>query len=410
MAAGGHTTVIRRVLERRAQKPPTEEGTTATVAVMVRVLPPPKALLVFSDALLGQQIEPFVSPDLLDADLLTDESEAMRRLNAEFRPVIVTDSLELIRKLRARTSSRAPFIVYVAELDEAGEREAGLIAGADECVGRRVTDRELVARIASARRIAELESVLRITLEENRQLAATDELTRTASRRFFGKHFPREVERAARYGRALSLILCDIDHFKSINDTLGHPAGDQVLRQFGERLKLVLRHGVDWVARIGGEEFAVVTPESGYEASLEVARKLRSAVAQAPFKIGDRSLQVTASFGLCGVDRVPAGERRLAERMLKIADESLYRSKGAGRDRVTATRLDLPSSSLASHPPASSPPTSRATSAPPGAPRSAGVRAAPRRPADVAPRSTDVASADDAATREPTRVMRVRRS
>jgi diguanylate cyclase (GGDEF)-like protein len=84
-----------------------------------------------------------------------------------------------------------------------------------------VSERELDARLGAARRIAELESVLRVALVN--------------SRRFFRKHFPREVERAARYGRAVSLVLCDIDLFKSINDTRGHDCGDQILRQFGAR-------------------------------------------------------------------------------------------------------------------------------------------------------------------------------
>src|SRR4029077_5380374 len=135
-----------------------------------------------------------------------------------------------VRKLRAQRATRVPFIVFVAEVDDAQEREAGVLAGADECVGRRVSNLELDARIRAARRIVELESVLRITLEENRKLSATDDLTRVASRRFFGKHFPREIERAARSGLALSIVLCDIDHFKKINDTLGHAGGDQILQ------------------------------------------------------------------------------------------------------------------------------------------------------------------------------------
>ncbi len=337
---GGHTTVIQRVLERRGQRPPAnDEGTTATVAIMVRVLPPPKALLAFQDAPMRAFIERRVRPDLLDCESAADEAEALRRFEAEFRPVVLTDNPELVRKLRARSAQRAPYILYVAELDESAEREAGLSAGADDCVGRRVSEREFEARVTAARRIAELEAVLRITLAENLKLSATDDLTKVASRRFFGKHFPREVERAARYGRALSLVLCDIDNFKKINDTLGHAAGDDILRQFGPRLQRQLRKGVDWVARIGGEEFAIVMPETDYQSAVAVGRKLRAAVSDAAFRATSKKLEVTASFGVCGMDRVPGGEARLAERVLKIADAALYRSKKDGRNRVTAAIL-----------------------------------------------------------------------
>jgi len=339
MPAGGHTTVIQRILERRAARATVDE-TTATIAVMLRVVPPPRALLVCQDAVVRQQLERRITADMFNYESLADDHEALRRFDSEFCPVVVTDSLEMVRQLRARPAVRVPFVVYVAELDDAAEREAGLAAGADDCLARRASERELDARLGAARRIAELESVLRVTLAENRKLSATDDLTRVNSRRFFSKHFPREVERAARYGRALSLVLCDIDLFKSINDTRGHACGDQILRQFGARLQHSLRRGVDWVARIGGEEFAIVLPETGYQQGLDVARKLRAAIAQPPFKTEGKSVDVTASFGLCGLDRVPAGERRLAERVLKIADAALYRSKNAGRNCVTGTMLN----------------------------------------------------------------------
>jgi two-component system cell cycle response regulator len=338
MRSGGQTTVIQRILEKRAQKPPDiQEDTSATIAVMLRVLPPPRALLVFEDAALLDYLESAIAADVLDGEAVADELEAVRLFGAEFYPVIITDNQELIRKIRARQTNRAPYILYVAELDEAHEREAGLIAGADDCIGRRVPERELQARIGAARRIAELEAVLRVALVENRKLSTTDDLTRVASRRFFTKHFPREVERAARYARALSLILCDIDHFKNVNDTLGHAGGDEVLRQFGSRLQDELRHGVDWVARIGGEEFAIVLPETNYEQALDVARKLRSAVANKTFEAQGRGVEVTASFGLCGLESVPPGVRKVAENLVKIADAALYRSKNSGRNRVTAT-------------------------------------------------------------------------
>jgi len=341
MRGGGNTTVIQRILERRAARPATtQEETTATIAVMLRVVPPSKALLVCQNAALREQLERRLSAGVLDSETAADESEALRRFAANFYPVVVTDSPEVVRKLRAKAGDRTPFILYVAELDEAGERQVGLEAGADDCVGRRASERELDARLATARRIAELETVLRVTLAENRKLSATDDLTRVASRRFFTKHFPREMERAARYGRPLSLVLCDIDHFKNVNDSRGHAVGDQILRQFASRLQRALRRGIDWVARIGGEEFAVVLPETTYESALLVARKLRAAVAQPPFTAEGESASITASFGLCGLDRVPAGERQLAQRVVKIADAALYSSKRSGRNRVTATMFN----------------------------------------------------------------------
>ncbi|MEA3183174.1 MAG: two-component system, cell cycle response regulator [Gammaproteobacteria bacterium] len=338
MRSGGQTTVIQRILEKRAEKPPEiQEDTSATIAVMLRVLPPPRALLVIEGAALLQQLEDLITADVLEIESISDEFEAVSSFTAEFRPVIITDNLELIRKVRARQTNRAAYILYVADLDEGMEREAGLIAGADDCIGRRAPERELQARIGAAKRIAELEAVLRIALVENRKLSTTDDLTRVASRRFFTKHFPREVERAARYGRALALILCDIDHFKNVNDTLGHAGGDEVLRQFGRRLQDELRRGVDWVARIGGEEFAIVLPETNYEQALDVARKLRAGVANKKFEAQNRSVEITASFGLCGLQSVPLGVRKIAENLVKVADAALYRSKNAGRNRVTAT-------------------------------------------------------------------------
>jgi two-component system, cell cycle response regulator len=110
-----------------------------------------------------------------------------------------------------------------------------------------------------------------------------------------------------------------------------------VLRQFGGRLQDALRRGVDWVARIGGEEFAIVLPETNYEHALEVARKLRAGVANKKFAAQNRHVEITASFGLCGLESVPTGVRKIAENLVKVADAALYRSKNAGRNRVTAT-------------------------------------------------------------------------
>ncbi len=338
MRNGGQTTVIKRLLERRIHETVTDQDTTATVAVMLRVLPPPRALLAVSTDMRGT-FGQGICENMLEIATVAEDQEALEELERDFHAIVMTDSLELIRRIRARKLPRPPHIVYITALDEPADREAGLMAGADDCLGHRAGERELHARIGTARRIAELEEVLRIALVENRKLSTTDDLTRVASRRFFSKHFPREVERAARYGRPLSLILCDIDYFKNVNDTLGHIGGDEVLKQFAGRMQESLRRGVDWVARIGGEEFAIVLPETPYEQALGVARRLRARIADREFEAQGCNLNVTASLGLCSVQRVLISERKTTDRMLRIADAALYRSKNAGRNRVTATLL-----------------------------------------------------------------------
>ena len=104
MPAGGHTTVIQRILERRAARATVDE-TTATIAVMLRVVPPPRALLVCQDAVVRQQLERRITADMFDYESLADEHEALRRFDSEFCPVVVTDSLEMVRQLRARPAT-----------------------------------------------------------------------------------------------------------------------------------------------------------------------------------------------------------------------------------------------------------------------------------------------------------------
>jgi two-component system cell cycle response regulator len=337
MGQGGHTTVIRRVLENRAQpiRSPSPD-TTATIAVMVRVMPPPLLLLSIGNEAVKTRLVKALASALVTVEVAESIPQAVQCLEEEPCHILVTDSHELTRRVRKLRRERNPVVVFVLELDDRAERQAALEAGADDCIGWRAEEEELHARVSLARRIAELETCLRTTLVENRKLSALDELTGLASRRFFIKHFPREVDRSARYKRALSLIVCDIDHFKRINDSLGHAAGDQVLQQFGRRLQAILREGVDWVARIGGEEFVIVLPETGPQQAVTVANKLCAAVADGRFKVDQGRLVVTASFGVCGLDIVPIDKKRVADEMLKRADAALYRAKHQGRNRVTA--------------------------------------------------------------------------
>src|SRR5262249_46321740 len=150
---------------------------------------------------------------------------------------------------------------------------------------------------------------------------------------FFEHEFPREVERAVRMRRPLSLVMCDVDHFKSINDAHGHEVGDEVLREFASRLTDGLRLGQDWVARVGGEEFALVIPEVDEQAARSIAQRLCQRLASAACETSAGPIPVTASFGVCSLQSVRSENGAYVRAMVRAADAALYSSKRNGRNR-----------------------------------------------------------------------------
>jgi diguanylate cyclase (GGDEF)-like protein len=147
-------------------------------------------------------------------------------------------------------------------------------------------------------------------------------------------HLRRELKRSRRSGGDLALAIMDIDHFKHINDRFGHAAGDAVLVEFARRLQSALPRETDWCARLGGEEFAVVLPETGLEGAQVVAEAMRRDVAAAPVRTAAGTIDVTVSVGVSGV-AVLKGQEPSVELLLRRADDCLYFSKRHGRDRVT---------------------------------------------------------------------------
>jgi len=163
------------------------------------------------------------------------------------------------------------------------------------------------------------------------ELAHTDVLTGLANRRITIQHAQKEIERARRSNRAVALLMFDIDHFKQINDSHGHPAGDVVLRAVADIARTAFRR-IDTVGRIGGEEFLVVLPESNREAAIAVAERLRSLIAEHEFSSSEVRLTITVSIGVV-VPEVAAGTVTIAE-VMKVVDNALYRAKNGGRNRV----------------------------------------------------------------------------
>jgi diguanylate cyclase (GGDEF)-like protein len=183
-------------------------------------------------------------------------------------------------------------MVFVHGADEGAVSE-GLRVGANDVMPEEARGEQFWAHLATARRIVSFAASLQSAITDNRLLSTIDELTRVGNRRYFELQWPREVARAVRFGRPLSLLMCDIDHFKHINDQQGHQVGDTVLTEFGERITQGLRLGEDWVARVGGEEFAIVLPETGRFQARVIAERLRESISGATFLRGGSALPVT---------------------------------------------------------------------------------------------------------------------
>ena len=167
--------------------------------------------------------------------------------------------------------------------------------------------------------------------EEIYRLTTVDGLTQIHNRRYFMEQIDREVSRARRYRRELSVILFDIDHFKNINDTYGHLAGDYVLTQLATVVKGKIRRE-DLFARYGGEEFAIVLPEIDGPGAVAFAEKIRRVIEKAPFRFEDAQIHVTVSIGIASLSQ----DEGDATELIKRSDDKLYEAKESGRNCVRA--------------------------------------------------------------------------
>lgn len=165
--------------------------------------------------------------------------------------------------------------------------------------------------------------------EEIYRLTTVDGLTQVYNKRYFLETLEREIGRAQRYQRDLSLIMFDIDHFKKINDSYGHLAGDHVLKHLAMVIKSRIRRE-DILSRYGGEEFSIILPEIDLENAIQFAEKIRKLVEKAVFTFEDTEIPVTISIGVTNYDTQQAD----VSEFIKVADEKLYEAKQAGRNRV----------------------------------------------------------------------------
>ncbi len=296
-------------------------------------------------------------------DVLTaqDGVQAMRLLLDEGPQMVITDGtmpgldgIELCRAIRSNEALGFVYIVLVTAHTAKQYMLRAFEAGADDFLLKPIDRAELLARLRAARRLIKLQSDLdkqnrevhlanaRMAMaasqleEANRKLqilATTDELTGLLNRRETMNRLEQHWSRALRHHEPLSCILIDIDHFKRVNDTYGHAAGDMILKKIAEALRSLARAYED-VCRIGGEEFLVLCPKASLHEANEAAQRFCIFVGATKVPFNDTSISATISVGVA--EKGPA--MRSPENLLRCADEAMYAAKAAGRNTVRTYR------------------------------------------------------------------------
>lgn len=224
-----------------------------------------------------------------------------------------------------------------------GSAVAQMIARARAEANLRSLNRSLEARVHSrTEELASANSALEAANEELKRISHQDGLTRIANRRFFDESLERELARCRRHQRPLSLIMLDVDHFKSFNDALGHLAGDETLRRVALCLQKSARRAADLAARYGGEEFALLLPESDLEAAMKVAERTREAVKSLKVQHPGKSSLPVVTISL-GVATIFPDESTKPQDIIQLADDALYSAKESGRDRCMSYKARSPS-------------------------------------------------------------------
>jgi two-component system, cell cycle response regulator len=275
-----------------------------------------------------------------DVVMASDGIEALSLLQSEGGPRMAIldsrmdgiDAVEICRRVRAEDRLNYAYLLLLTEKGPIEDLVAALDAGADDYITRPFHSQEFRARLQAGCRIIKLQERLMRAHEQLYEQATRDSLTGLWNRIAAIQILDREIARAARGESSIAVIMADLDHFKQVNDTHGHLAGDAMLREAARRMSSTLRE-YDSIGRYGGEEFLIVVPGCHFSDSLTVAERLREAVSGQPFLVGGESYRTTCSFGLawsdcsCDID---------ANRLLREADTALYVAKRNGRNRVEA--------------------------------------------------------------------------
>jgi two-component system, cell cycle response regulator len=240
------------------------------------------------------------------------------------------DGVEVCREIRLRRDKAYTYLILLSSKESKKEIVEGLEAGADDYLTKPYDEEELKARLRAGERILELEDHLVEARETMRFQATHDALTSLWNRGVIEELLAREIHRSRRENSCTVVILCDVDHFKRVNDEFGHHIGDDVLRELARRLQHSVR-SYDMVGRFGGEEFLIILNKCDANSAIARAENIRMEVAKKPFPTRAKPLPVTISVGLALSTDC---ENKNADEILACADVALYEAKSAGRNCV----------------------------------------------------------------------------
>lgn len=250
------------------------------------------------------------------------------------------DGFSVARQMRAHEKPGAwTPIIFLSGMTSDKDLEKGIAAGGDDYLYKPVSEAVLNAKVRAMQRIIQMRTSLVVLAreldtanQELKRLSASDGLTGIANRRFFDEHLSREWRRARRGSGEIAILMCDVDHFKAYNDTYGHQAGDDCLRQVAHKIRDSMERAADLAARYGGEEFVVLLPDTPIAGAHIVAEKLRQTIHALNLPhTGSAHQHVTLSIGIAAM---AAGDQNTQQTLIEAADRALYRAKHAGRNLV----------------------------------------------------------------------------
>ena len=304
----------------------------------------PRVLIAEDDRVTRMILQRWIEAWGYEVFIAADGTEAWKILEGERPPEIVImdwmmpgmDGIELCQRLRDKSRAYYHYILMVTGRTESQDVVHALESGADDCIAKPFEESELRARMLVASRILKLQNELILAREELRVQAMRDGLTGLWNRSAFLDLFQRELDRAKRSKGLTGLLLLDLDHFKKVNDTYGHIAGDTVLKEIAKRLKRSVR-SYDFVGRYGGEEFFIALHGCNKEQLCNRAEAIRTAVCEEFVRVDKGTIGVTVSIGAV----VASPDMGTIPEVLALADIALYKAKDAGRNRTVYCEREL---------------------------------------------------------------------